>query len=114
MVRLLLRSLLTCGYLIRATACQQQLLVVPPQQPLRVTLHCLLAAHAHSRRRCTPPTPPVVSLTTHPGGELVYFEMDALGQLLELAKKDMDGDVACLDIAPVLPGALRCRCGAGA
>ncbi|WIA12061.1 hypothetical protein OEZ85_012138 [Tetradesmus obliquus] len=43
------------------------------------------------------------------GGELVYFEMDALGQLLELAKKDMDGDVACLDIAPVLPGALRCR-----
>jgi hypothetical protein len=37
--------------------------------------------------------------------------MDQLGQLLELAKKDMDGDVACLDIAPVLPGALRCRCG---
>ncbi|KAF6255086.1 CPSF A subunit region-domain-containing protein [Scenedesmus sp. NREL 46B-D3] len=43
------------------------------------------------------------------GGELVYFEMDQLGQLLELAKKDMDGDVACLDIAPVLQGALRCR-----
>jgi hypothetical protein len=37
--------------------------------------------------------------------------MDQLGQLLELAKIDMDGDVACLDIAPVLPGALRCRCG---
>lgn len=44
-----------------------------------------------------------------PGGELIYFEMDQMGQLLELAKKDMDGDVSCLDIAPVLPGALRCK-----
>lgn len=43
------------------------------------------------------------------GGELVYFEMDSMGQLLELAKKDMDGDVSCLDVAPVLPGVLRCR-----
>lgn len=43
------------------------------------------------------------------GGELIYFEMDQIGQLLELAKRDMDGDVACLDIAPVLSGALRCK-----
>eukprot|EP00878_Enallax_costatus_P010041 GHUV01010480.1.p1 GENE.GHUV01010480.1~~GHUV01010480.1.p1 ORF type:complete len:1094 (+),score=306.67 GHUV01010480.1:216-3497(+) len=43
------------------------------------------------------------------GGELIYFEMDQLGQLLELAKRDMDGDVASLDIAPVLPGARRCK-----
>eukprot|EP00775_Hariotina_reticulata_P013008 gene13008-13137_t len=43
------------------------------------------------------------------GGEVIYFEMDQMGQLLELAKKDMDGDISCLDIAPVLPGALRCK-----
>lgn len=50
--------------------------------------------------------PPVALMS---GGELVYFEMDSMGQLLELAKKDMDGDVSCLDVAPVLPGVLRCR-----
>eukprot|EP00879_Flechtneria_rotunda_P016767 GHRR01017550.1.p1 GENE.GHRR01017550.1~~GHRR01017550.1.p1 ORF type:complete len:1036 (+),score=359.64 GHRR01017550.1:786-3893(+) len=43
------------------------------------------------------------------GGELIYFEMDHMGQLLELAKRDMDGDVSCLDIAPVLQGQLRCK-----
>lgn len=43
------------------------------------------------------------------GGELTYFEMDQMGQLLEMAKKEMDGDVSCLDIAPVLPGSLRCK-----
>jgi len=40
---------------------------------------------------------------------VIYFEMDQMGQLLELAKKDMEGDISCLDIAPVLPGALRCK-----
>lgn len=35
------------------------------------------------------------------GGEIIYFEMDSMGQLLELAKRDMEGDVSCLDIAPV-------------
>ena len=43
------------------------------------------------------------------GGEVVYFEMDAAGQLLEMAKRDVDGDVACLDLAPVPPGLRRCR-----
>lgn len=43
------------------------------------------------------------------GGELTYFEMDQMGQLLEMAKKNMDIDVSCLDIAPVLPGSLRCK-----
>jgi hypothetical protein len=43
------------------------------------------------------------------GGELTYFEMDQMGQLLEMAKKNMEIDVSCLDIAPVLPGSLRCK-----
>ena len=43
------------------------------------------------------------------GGEIIYFEMDQLGQLLELAKKDMEGDVQAMDLPPVPPGLLRCK-----
>jgi splicing factor 3B subunit 3 len=35
--------------------------------------------------------------------------MDQLGQLLELAKKEMEGDVQSMDLAPVPPGLLRCK-----
>jgi hypothetical protein len=35
--------------------------------------------------------------------------MDQMGPLLEMAKKEMEGDVACLDIPPVLPGSLRSK-----
>lgn len=43
------------------------------------------------------------------GGELIYFEMDLTGQLMEVEKRDMSGDVACLDIAPVPEGRQRSR-----
>lgn len=43
------------------------------------------------------------------GGELIYFEVDMTGQLMELAKHEMSGDVACLDIAPVPEGRQRSR-----
>lgn len=43
------------------------------------------------------------------GGELAYFEMDMSGQLMEIEKRDMTGDVACLDIAPVPEGCQRSR-----
>ncbi|KAL5711133.1 hypothetical protein ACHQM5_021624 [Ranunculus cassubicifolius] len=43
------------------------------------------------------------------GGELVYFEMDMTGQLMEVEKHEMSGDVACLDIAPVPEGRQRSR-----
>ncbi|RHN64021.1 putative transcription factor WD40-like family [Medicago truncatula] len=43
------------------------------------------------------------------GGELVYFEVDVTGQLMEVEKHEMSGDVACLDIAPVPKGRLRSR-----
>ncbi|KAF5187930.1 Splicing factor 3b subunit [Thalictrum thalictroides] len=43
------------------------------------------------------------------GGELVYFEMDITGQLMEVEKHEMSGDVACLDIAPVPEGRQRSR-----
>jgi hypothetical protein len=81
---------------------------------MRVLCVLLLALLLTLHTSCAPP-PAAMPLATLPatptGGELVYFEMDQLGQLLELAKKDMDGDVSCLDIAPVLAGALRCRWG---
>eukprot|EP00850_Spirogloea_muscicola_P004391 SM000019S04935 [mRNA] locus=s19:136527:142578:+ [translate_table: standard] len=48
----------------------------------------------------------VIALT---GGELIYFEMDIQGQLQEIEKKEMAGDVACLDIAPVPEGRQRSR-----
>ena len=43
------------------------------------------------------------------GGELIYFELSVNGQLLEVEKKDLAGDVACLDIAPVPEGRQRSR-----
>ncbi|MCL7031685.1 hypothetical protein MKW94_020992 [Papaver nudicaule] len=43
------------------------------------------------------------------GGELIYFEMDMTGQLMEVEKQEMSGDVACLDIAPVPEGRQRSR-----
>jgi splicing factor 3B subunit 3 len=41
------------------------------------------------------------------GGELVYFELDNAGQLLEMGRRDMEGDVSALAIAPVPEGRLR-------
>ncbi|KAL8162187.1 hypothetical protein V2J09_013676 [Rumex salicifolius] len=43
------------------------------------------------------------------GGELIYFEVDMNGQLMEVEKHEMSGDVACLDIAPVPEGRKRSR-----
>ncbi|KAL2505994.1 Cleavage and polyadenylation specificity factor (CPSF) A subunit protein [Abeliophyllum distichum] len=43
------------------------------------------------------------------GGELIYFEVDMTGQLMEVEKHEMSGDVACLDIAPVPEGRRRSR-----
>ncbi|KAF2543551.1 hypothetical protein F2Q68_00032949 [Brassica cretica] len=43
------------------------------------------------------------------GGELIYFEADMTGQLMEVEKHEMSGDVACLDIAPVPEGRQRSR-----
>ncbi|CAN6565670.1 unnamed protein product [Malus baccata var. baccata] len=43
------------------------------------------------------------------GGELIYFEVDMTGQLMEVEKHEMSGDVACLDISPVPEGRQRSR-----
>jgi len=48
----------------------------------------------------------VIALT---GGEVIYFELDAVGQLIEVEKLETTGDIACLDIGPVPEGALRNR-----
>ncbi|VVB05416.1 unnamed protein product [Arabis nemorensis] len=43
------------------------------------------------------------------GGELIHFEADMTGQLMEVEKHEMSGDVACLHIAPVPEGSQRSR-----
>ncbi len=43
------------------------------------------------------------------GGEVIYFEMDQMGQLLEERKREMEEDVMCLDLAPVPEGLVRSR-----
>ncbi len=43
------------------------------------------------------------------GGELIYFELSAAGQLLEMTKRDMPGDVAALDLLPVPEGRQHAR-----
>jgi splicing factor 3B subunit 3 len=48
----------------------------------------------------------VIALT---GGELLYFELDITGSLVEVGRKDMGRDIACIDIAPIPEGRLRAR-----
>ena len=46
----------------------------------------------------------IIALT---GGELIYFELDMPGNLIEVEKKDLGIDVACLDIGPIPEGRQR-------
>lgn len=48
------------------------------------------------------------------GGELIYFELNAAGSLLETEKRDMGTEVIALDVAPVAEGRQRSRCVGGA
>ena len=43
------------------------------------------------------------------GGEVVYFELDQTGALVEIEKIETSGDVACLTLPSVPDGALRAR-----
>ena len=43
------------------------------------------------------------------GGEIIYFELDSTGQLMEIEKLETNGDVACLHVGPVPEGSLRNR-----
>ena len=43
------------------------------------------------------------------GGELVLFEMNQMGQLAEVEKREMGGDVSALDLLPVPEGRARAR-----
>jgi len=38
------------------------------------------------------------------GGEIIYFETDNMGQLMDLQRTDMQNDVAALALAPIQPG----------
>jgi splicing factor 3B subunit 3 len=46
----------------------------------------------------------VIALT---GGELVFFELDKIGALTEMARKEMGSDVSCLALAPIAAGRRR-------
>lgn len=41
------------------------------------------------------------------GGELVYFELDNSGQLMDVHRKELRGDISCLAIGPVAEGRQR-------
>ena len=43
------------------------------------------------------------------GGDLLYFELDDVGQLVEVGKKELGSEVVCLDIAPIPEGRQRAR-----
>ncbi|PSC75527.1 splicing factor 3B subunit 3-like [Micractinium conductrix] len=43
------------------------------------------------------------------GGEILYFELNPQGMLVESEKREMGGDVSCLGIAPVPEGRQRSR-----
>eukprot|EP00211_Chloroparvula_japonica_P000395 CAMPEP_0119132890 /NCGR_PEP_ID=MMETSP1310-20130426/12524_1 /TAXON_ID=464262 /ORGANISM="Genus nov. species nov., Strain RCC2339" /LENGTH=1215 /DNA_ID=CAMNT_0007123557 /DNA_START=66 /DNA_END=3713 /DNA_ORIENTATION=+ len=43
------------------------------------------------------------------GGDLLYFELDDLGQLVEVGKKELGHEVACMDIASIVKGRQRAR-----
>jgi splicing factor 3B subunit 3 len=41
------------------------------------------------------------------GGDVVYFELDATGALVELGQKELGVEIACLDVGPLPPGRAR-------
>lgn len=45
------------------------------------------------------------------GGEIVYFELEMTGQLVEVDKKELSSEIACLDMPPVpeVPSAPRAK-----
>jgi len=43
------------------------------------------------------------------GGDILYFEVDVMGQLMEVDKKFLGREVACLSIAPIPEGRQRTR-----
>jgi splicing factor 3B subunit 3 len=43
------------------------------------------------------------------GGDILYFELDQMGQLMEVDKKFMGVEIACVDIAPIPEGRQRSR-----
>eukprot|EP00854_Cymbomonas_tetramitiformis_P004112 gene4112-5087_t len=44
------------------------------------------------------------------GGEIVYFELDGIsGQLVEAEKKELTGEISCMDVGPVPEGRQRAK-----
>ena len=43
------------------------------------------------------------------GGEIIYFELDPVGQLVEMEKLTLDTEVVCMDIASIPEGRQRCK-----
>ena len=43
------------------------------------------------------------------GGEIIYFEIDSIGQLAEMEKLTLESEVVCMDIANIPEGRQRCK-----
>lgn len=43
------------------------------------------------------------------GGEIIYFEIDSIGQLAEMEKLTLESDVVCMDIGSIPEGRQRCK-----
>jgi splicing factor 3B subunit 3 len=48
----------------------------------------------------------IIALT---GGEIIYFELDAPGNLIEVEKKDLAMEASCVDVGPIPEGRQRSR-----
>ncbi len=43
------------------------------------------------------------------GGELIYFELDRTGQLNEVGKVTLEGEILCLDVGDIPDQRERCK-----
>eukprot|EP01006_Ploeotia_vitrea_P052092 TRINITY_DN67651_c1_g1_i1.p1 TRINITY_DN67651_c1_g1~~TRINITY_DN67651_c1_g1_i1.p1 ORF type:complete len:1211 (+),score=162.13 TRINITY_DN67651_c1_g1_i1:108-3635(+) len=43
------------------------------------------------------------------GSEIVYFELDISGSLVDVAKVDLGQDITCVDVGPIQAGRQRCK-----
>ena len=59
---------------------------------------CLNPIHIYECIRVFVTTKVAIALD---GGEIIYFELDMMGQLLEERKRDMGEDILCMDVAPL-------------
>jgi splicing factor 3B subunit 3 len=81
--------------------CNNRIRHIKPSGKIELWQTSGLITHASSNARQL-----VVSLQ---GGELIYFELDSIGQLSEMEKKLSENDAVCLDVGPIPEGRQRSK-----